>query len=102
MAIVSLGACRGPEDRSIYVDANTRIQILETMMDLPTAEKEQCAAFIVSVEYSNLVFPVSRFPKRLELQIRCSRFELLKRVLMITYSNVLYYLKTSLRLYETS
>ncbi|KAI0339326.1 hypothetical protein BDW22DRAFT_620375 [Trametopsis cervina] len=36
----------GPDDMSIYVDANTRIQILETMMDLPMAEKEQCAAFI--------------------------------------------------------
>ena len=39
---------RGPDDNSIYVDANTRIQILETMMDLPTADKEQNAAFIVS------------------------------------------------------
>lgn len=33
---------------SIYVDANTRIQVLETMMDLPMADKEQCVAFIVS------------------------------------------------------
>ncbi|KAI0684990.1 glycosyl transferase family group 2-domain-containing protein [Cytidiella melzeri] len=36
----------GPDDTSIYVDANTRIQVLETIMDLPMAEKEQCAAFI--------------------------------------------------------
>ncbi|KAI0087250.1 glycosyl transferase family group 2-domain-containing protein [Irpex rosettiformis] len=36
----------GPDEMSIYVDANTRIQVLETMMDLPMAEKEQCAAFI--------------------------------------------------------
>ncbi|OSX62224.1 hypothetical protein POSPLADRAFT_1142647 [Postia placenta MAD-698-R-SB12] len=35
-----------PDDRSIYVDANTRIQIIETMMDLPTADKEQNAAFV--------------------------------------------------------
>ncbi|KAF9004624.1 glycosyl transferase family group 2-domain-containing protein [Cyathus striatus] len=35
-----------PEDKSIYVDANTRIQILETILLLPQAEKEQCAAFI--------------------------------------------------------
>nr|VWP00008.1 Acyl-CoA ligase AFT1-1 (EC (AF-toxin biosynthesis protein 1-1) [Ganoderma boninense] len=35
-----------PEDRSIYIDANTRIQILDTMVDLPTADKEQSAAFI--------------------------------------------------------
>ncbi len=40
---------RGPEDNSIYIDANTRIQILDTMVDLPTADKEQSAAFIVSV-----------------------------------------------------
>ncbi|KAI0764841.1 glycosyl transferase family group 2-domain-containing protein [Fomes fomentarius] len=36
----------GPEDSSIYIDANTRIQILDTMVDLPTADKEQSAAFI--------------------------------------------------------
>ena len=32
---------------ALYVDANTRIQILETMVDLPRADKEQCGAFIV-------------------------------------------------------
>lgn len=32
---------------AIYVDHNTRIQILESMSALPTAEKEQCGAFIV-------------------------------------------------------
>ncbi|KAI0746494.1 glycosyl transferase family group 2-domain-containing protein [Daedaleopsis nitida] len=36
----------GPQDRSIYIDANTRIQILDTMVDLPTADKEQSAAFV--------------------------------------------------------
>ncbi|KAI9068985.1 hypothetical protein FKP32DRAFT_1560577 [Trametes sanguinea] len=36
----------GPDDKSIYIDANTRIQILDTMVDLPTADKEQSAAFI--------------------------------------------------------
>ena len=41
------GTYSGPEDKSIYVDANTRIQILDTMLLLPNAEKEQCAAFIV-------------------------------------------------------
>ena len=46
-----LSPCSGPDDRSIYVDANTRIQIIETMMDLPTADKEQNAAFIVSVHF---------------------------------------------------
>ncbi|KAF8664111.1 hypothetical protein AX16_000801 [Volvariella volvacea WC 439] len=36
----------GPEDKSIYVDANTRIQVMDTMLLLPNADKEQCAAFI--------------------------------------------------------
>ncbi|KAI5117891.1 hypothetical protein M0805_001976 [Coniferiporia weirii] len=36
----------GPEDRSIYVDVNTRIQVLDTMLLLPHADKEQNAAFI--------------------------------------------------------
>jgi cellulose synthase/poly-beta-1,6-N-acetylglucosamine synthase-like glycosyltransferase len=31
---------------AIYVDDNTRIQILDTMLDLPRADKEQCGAFI--------------------------------------------------------
>ncbi|KAJ7489449.1 glycosyl transferase family group 2-domain-containing protein [Mycena latifolia] len=34
------------DDKNIYVDANTRIQILDTMLMLPHADKEQCAAFI--------------------------------------------------------
>jgi hypothetical protein len=41
----------GPEEKSIYVDANTRIQILETMMMLPHADKEQSAAFIVRTSF---------------------------------------------------
>ena len=40
-----------PEENSIYVDSNTRIQVLDTMMDLPTADKEQLAAFIVSIVF---------------------------------------------------
>ncbi|KAF5381647.1 hypothetical protein D9615_005482 [Tricholomella constricta] len=35
-----------PDDTFIYLDANTRIQILDTMLALPAADKEQCAAFI--------------------------------------------------------
>ncbi|KAF8634047.1 hypothetical protein AX17_004311 [Amanita inopinata Kibby_2008] len=35
-----------PEDKYIYVDANTRIQIIETMLLLPHADREQSAAFI--------------------------------------------------------
>jgi len=38
---------RAADEKSIYVDAETRIQILETMLMLPQADKEQCAAFIV-------------------------------------------------------
>lgn len=37
----------GPDEQCIYIDANTRIQIIDTMLILPTADKEQCAAFIV-------------------------------------------------------
>lgn len=40
-------ACSSPDEKNIYVDANTRIQILDTMLMLPHADKEQCAAFIV-------------------------------------------------------
>ncbi|CCA68526.1 hypothetical protein PIIN_02390 [Serendipita indica DSM 11827] len=36
----------GPEDRSLQVDPTIRIQVLETMLDLGSAEKEQKAAFI--------------------------------------------------------
>ncbi|KAI9451846.1 glycosyl transferase family group 2-domain-containing protein [Russula earlei] len=36
----------GLEERSVYLDSNTRIQIVDTMMMLPHAEKEQSAAFI--------------------------------------------------------
>ncbi|KAH9061174.1 glycosyl transferase family group 2-domain-containing protein, partial [Lactarius vividus] len=35
-----------PEEKSVYLDANTRIQIIDTMQMLPHAEKEQNAAFI--------------------------------------------------------
>ncbi|TFK24102.1 hypothetical protein FA15DRAFT_593031 [Coprinopsis marcescibilis] len=34
------------DDRYIYVDAETRIQIVDTMLMLPQADREQCAAFI--------------------------------------------------------
>ena len=37
----------GPEDTSMYIDQETRIQILDSIEQLPTAEKDQCAAFIV-------------------------------------------------------
>ncbi|KAI0055571.1 hypothetical protein BV25DRAFT_1833092 [Artomyces pyxidatus] len=36
----------GPEDKSVYVDSNTRIQIVDTMLSLSQADKEQNAAFI--------------------------------------------------------
>ena len=42
-------AYRTDEDNALYVDTNTRIQILETMARLPRADKEQCAAFIVRI-----------------------------------------------------
>lgn len=38
-----------PTEDSMYIDVNTRIQILETIGDLPRAHKDQCGAFIVSL-----------------------------------------------------
>ncbi len=35
-----------PDATNIYVDNNTRIQIIDTMLQLPQADREQCAAFI--------------------------------------------------------
>jgi len=37
----------GPNDDCLYIDVNTRIQILDTIDQLPSAEKDQCGAFIV-------------------------------------------------------
>ena len=39
--------CSEPHEDSIYIDQNTRIQILEDISHLPSAEKDQCGAFIV-------------------------------------------------------
>ncbi|KDR73818.1 hypothetical protein GALMADRAFT_251646 [Galerina marginata CBS 339.88] len=36
----------GPNDDCLYIDVNTRIQILDTIDLLPSAEKDQCGAFI--------------------------------------------------------
>jgi hypothetical protein len=38
---------RTAEEKSVYVDANTRIQVIDTMLLLPHADREQNAAFIV-------------------------------------------------------
>lgn len=38
-----------PTDDCIYIDRDTRIQVIETNDDLPQAEKDQCGAFIVSL-----------------------------------------------------
>lgn len=47
------------DDRAdcIYVDQDTRIQILDTMVLLPQAEKEQNAAFVVRLLPSSSFFP---------------------------------------------
>ena len=47
------------EEKNIYVDADTRIQVLETMLMLPQADREQCAAFIVSILGSCLLVSIS-------------------------------------------
>ncbi|KAI0038668.1 hypothetical protein FA95DRAFT_1567610 [Auriscalpium vulgare] len=36
---------------AIYVDKSTRIQILDNILDLPRADKEQCGAFIVRLQH---------------------------------------------------
>ncbi|KAF9556186.1 hypothetical protein CPC08DRAFT_744026 [Agrocybe pediades] len=36
----------GPNDDCLYIDLNTRIQILDSIDQLPSAEKDQCGAFI--------------------------------------------------------
>ncbi|KAL6303531.1 glycosyl transferase family group 2-domain-containing protein [Sparassis latifolia] len=41
----ALGTVKEDED-SIFINEDTRIQILNTMLDLPRADREQCAAFI--------------------------------------------------------
>ncbi|KAG6334613.1 hypothetical protein ID866_4474 [Astraeus odoratus] len=35
-----------PTDTAVYIDSDTKIQVVETMKELPRAEKEQCGAFI--------------------------------------------------------
>lgn len=40
---------RSDDSVALYVDVNTRIQILDTMSRLPRADKEQCGAFIVCI-----------------------------------------------------
>ncbi|KAI0052840.1 hypothetical protein FA95DRAFT_1601532 [Auriscalpium vulgare] len=42
---VALGSV-GEDATAIYVDDDTRIQILDSILDLPRADKEQCGAFI--------------------------------------------------------
>lgn len=37
----------GPDDDYIYIDRDTRIQVIQTIGELPQAEKDQCGAFIV-------------------------------------------------------
>lgn len=41
---------RSPEDATgVSLDFNTRIQILDSVTHLPTADKKQCGALIVSL-----------------------------------------------------
>lgn len=45
---------------AIFLDTDTRIQILDSMSYLPRADKEQCAAFIV--RFSHVMTPISAYP----------------------------------------
>jgi hypothetical protein len=57
----SLFPSSAPDEKCIYVDANTRIQILDTILLLPTADREQCAAFIVSTPQNPLSSSLTLF-----------------------------------------
>ena len=41
---------RSDDAAAIYLDTNTRIQVLDTVSHLIKADKEQCGAFIVRVQ----------------------------------------------------
>ena len=43
--------CSEPHEDPIYIDQNTHIQVLESIGELPGAEKDQCAAFIVHISF---------------------------------------------------
>ena len=45
--MIDLSLSRTEDADAIYLDDETRIQVLDTMLDLPRADKEQCGAFIV-------------------------------------------------------
>lgn len=47
--LTSSTTCSKEDSDCIYVDNDTRIQIMNTMAFLPRADKEQCAAFIVRI-----------------------------------------------------
>jgi hypothetical protein len=51
--------CLSRDDNAtaIFVDDDTRIQILDSMPDLPRADKEQCGAFIVKL-WPRGIFPI--------------------------------------------
>ena len=55
--IVAYRRCfyRKEDSDCIYVDNDTRIQIVETMAFLSRADKEQCGAFIVSWQISDIL-----------------------------------------------
>lgn len=47
---------RAEDAIAIHVDVNTRIQILSTIDFLPSADKEQCGAFIVCLGFSLAIY----------------------------------------------
>ncbi|THV00850.1 hypothetical protein K435DRAFT_776315 [Dendrothele bispora CBS 962.96] len=62
-----------PEETSVYVDGNTRIQVLDTMLMLSQADKEQCAAFIrderVLVVWSDSLYAIIPACQELEQRL---------------------------------
>lgn len=52
---------RGEDAEAIYIDSDTRIQILDSMAYLPRADKEQCGAFIVRLFLIRILFDPDNF-----------------------------------------
>lgn len=54
--------CSSDDATAIYIDLNTRIQILDSVNHLPKADKEQCGAFIVRLYTSiKLLFELKKY-----------------------------------------
>ena len=70
---------RSPNDNSLHLDPNTRIQIIDSMDLLPQAEKDQCGAFIVSYSAPFIFSSWSFLKKKIARRTRRRSMELQPR-----------------------